>query len=651
MAVTLSLFAGAGAQFLDNNGKILSGGLIYTYSAGTTTPLATYTSILGTTTHPNPIVLDAAGRIPGGELWLTTGLGYKFVTKDSNNVLIGTYDNIPSSAQPPIINNASGIAYELGTNVTAGSFVIGQLYVITFVGSTNFQSIGASANQVGTYFIATGAGTGTGIAQISRTVQNVLQSLPSLADFDNQTNFNNYSNTLTNPINFAIKPQTTIRTLISKLDDTVSVLDFGAVGDGSTDDSVAFANAIATGKSIFVPKGTYKASFDLKYGQRIFGEGARNCTVLIPPDSATYVIRINAILGSKQHCQIENLSIENPNNVADCYGIFFSGTDVNQINDSHFVQNIFIYNFKYGIYVVGRLIISTFINVEVGKCTKGMYVLSDPAQYAFNLNQFIECRFYSCIQEGIKIQGYGAQTIHFLSCDIELNNSANVAGIAGAYIQNGEAVKFENCYFENNGQGVAVNTSTYANNSYGLHFSGERCFNCNVDTGWMVGSGIMLFLNATSGIIAGSLSNVRFTPESNGWDFVNDSKINAGYSSPFVVKSNNYWNGKFLNVPNATQLNPTAMQQNSSCVFMPGVVDIDLRTQNKFMVFNASGFNITTINNAIPGMELWVFNCGSGTVTIDASLMYGGAASSIAANVTKIYMVCAYPGYGKLIEM
>ena len=37
MSVTLSLFAGAGWQFFDNNGVPLAGGLIYTYAAGTTT--------------------------------------------------------------------------------------------------------------------------------------------------------------------------------------------------------------------------------------------------------------------------------------------------------------------------------------------------------------------------------------------------------------------------------------------------------------------------------------------------------------------------------------------------------------------------------------------------------------------------------------
>lgn len=44
MGVSLSMYAGAGAQFFDNNGNPLAGGLIYTYAAGTTTPAATYTS-------------------------------------------------------------------------------------------------------------------------------------------------------------------------------------------------------------------------------------------------------------------------------------------------------------------------------------------------------------------------------------------------------------------------------------------------------------------------------------------------------------------------------------------------------------------------------------------------------------------------------
>ena len=42
--VYISAFGGVGTQFFDNNGVILSGGKIYSYEAGTTTPAITYTS-------------------------------------------------------------------------------------------------------------------------------------------------------------------------------------------------------------------------------------------------------------------------------------------------------------------------------------------------------------------------------------------------------------------------------------------------------------------------------------------------------------------------------------------------------------------------------------------------------------------------------
>lgn len=94
MAVYLSSLAGAGAQFLDNNGDILSGGKIYTYAAGTTTPATTYTSSSGVTQNSFPIILDSAGR-PSEEIWLDQAQTYRFDVADSNDVLIRSYDNIP----------------------------------------------------------------------------------------------------------------------------------------------------------------------------------------------------------------------------------------------------------------------------------------------------------------------------------------------------------------------------------------------------------------------------------------------------------------------------------------------------------------------------------------------------------------------------
>ena len=92
MSVNLSPI-GNSEQFFDNNGIPLSGGLLYAYQAGSSTPLATYTTISGTVANANPIVLNASGRLDN-EIWLTYGYFYKFVLKDASGNLLGTYDNI-----------------------------------------------------------------------------------------------------------------------------------------------------------------------------------------------------------------------------------------------------------------------------------------------------------------------------------------------------------------------------------------------------------------------------------------------------------------------------------------------------------------------------------------------------------------------------
>lgn len=93
--VFLSPIGGAAWQFLDNNGNPLSGGKLYTYAAGTTTPAVTYTTSDGNVFHSNPIILNSAGRISAsGEVWLAASEDYKFVVKTSEDVLLGTYDNV-----------------------------------------------------------------------------------------------------------------------------------------------------------------------------------------------------------------------------------------------------------------------------------------------------------------------------------------------------------------------------------------------------------------------------------------------------------------------------------------------------------------------------------------------------------------------------
>lgn len=185
-AVNLSPLAGAGWQFFDSSGTVLSGGLIYTYQAGTTTPQTTYTSSTGSVANTNPIVLDSSGRTPE-EVWLVNGQSYKFVVKTAANVTIKTCDDING------INDYANVLVLLAntSNTSLGDALIGFK-----------QSYGNTAypNAVG-------------------------------------------------------------RTVHQKLQEFVSVKDFGAVGDGVTNDWAAIqdANDAAASQNValYFPAGVY----------------------------------------------------------------------------------------------------------------------------------------------------------------------------------------------------------------------------------------------------------------------------------------------------------------------------------------------------------------------------------------------------------
>lgn len=77
-------------QFLDSNGVPVAGGSLYSYAAGTSTPLATYPSQDEGAANANPLVLDANGI---GDVWLGAS-AYKLVLKDSGGSTLWTRDNV-----------------------------------------------------------------------------------------------------------------------------------------------------------------------------------------------------------------------------------------------------------------------------------------------------------------------------------------------------------------------------------------------------------------------------------------------------------------------------------------------------------------------------------------------------------------------------
>ena len=312
MAVNLSPLGGVGAQFFDSNGNPLSGGMIYTYAAGTNTPQATYTSSAGTIQHSNPIVLDAAGRVPTGEIWLTDGVAYKFVIQTSAAVLVGTYDNIVGI-------NSNFVAFTLQQEIqtaTAGQTVF-TLATMQYQPGTNSLSVFVDGvNQYGPgaqyAYVETDSDTVTFVSGLHVGASVKFTTAASVSS--------NYADaaqvTYDPPFTGAVATN-----VEAKLAQTISVKDFGAVGDGVTDDTDAFIAAIGTGTvNVYVPAGTYLvSSIVLQSWTTLYGEGY--ASIIKSDGSSNHTITGTHV----QHCTIRDLRILGNSGKTNLCGIYMNG--------------------------------------------------------------------------------------------------------------------------------------------------------------------------------------------------------------------------------------------------------------------------------------------------------------------------------------
>jgi len=149
-------------QFESAAGVPLSGGKLYTYTAGTTTPLATFTDVTGATTNPNPVILNSRGE---ASIWLGSA-NYKFKLTDANDVEIWTVDYIsaPTSAISPVLSG----------NVSIDSDTPGPALKITQTGTGEVLRVQDSTDPDSTPFVIDNAGNLTCSGSVSFLPRGVI---------------------------------------------------------------------------------------------------------------------------------------------------------------------------------------------------------------------------------------------------------------------------------------------------------------------------------------------------------------------------------------------------------------------------------------------------------------------------------------------
>lgn len=161
------------SAFLNNNGQPLAGGQLFSYQAGTVTPLATYTDSTGLTQNANPTILNARGE---ASVWIPPNIAYKFVLQDSFGTQIWSVDQVNNSQLVTLYGGVdTGIANAYVLNFTANfSAYQDGIVLYWFPSHTNTGASTINVNGLGVVNITnqdgSAIGSGTLIANQSATI-------------------------------------------------------------------------------------------------------------------------------------------------------------------------------------------------------------------------------------------------------------------------------------------------------------------------------------------------------------------------------------------------------------------------------------------------------------------------------------------------
>lgn len=290
-------------RFYDNNNNPLVGGQLFTYQAGTTTPQATYTDSTGSTSNPNPVIMNARGEAP---VWLSPTQSYKLVLCDAAGNIIWTCDNVTSPAPVAVGNmtdeKGSGgtVGFAAGVDFTAGTTTSLTLST-NYYSASNLWVAFDGAEQGGDSFTLSGK-TLTFNAPIPVGVNKVYVKGGSSLSVGTPGN-----GTI---VDASVAAGTK---LFNRITDIIDVKDFGALGNGTHDDTTSIQNAInfvssLGGGDLYFPAGSYLTGALTMY-PNIQIRGVGPATQFVPNAANVTVFSMTQVSATAVNSAFRNLQI------------------------------------------------------------------------------------------------------------------------------------------------------------------------------------------------------------------------------------------------------------------------------------------------------------------------------------------------------
>jgi hypothetical protein len=455
----MQILPNAKSQFIDSAGQPLASGTVGFYFPGTLNPKATFQDSAGTIANTNPVQLDSRGQ---AIIW---GNGiYRQIVKDASGVTI--WDQITEDPNAGLTGDLTDNLFVAGTNFTPGTTT--QLTLTTAPGSVQnmwvyFDGTYQADNQlslsgttltfnspipVGVTLVTVKIGTtiaigtpGTGAVTDASVAANAGINSTKLAYIEGDAG-------------------SLSRTVQSKLRERISVKDFGAKGDGITDDSAAFQVALNTAISqnsrLVIPSGCYiigtplVAQFSNVSGglndhgrrPRIEGDGSEDTLLFYTGASASPVLSVIGAGDFVDLMTVKGFRINRPFATPAGVGLLVSTTIHGVIED------IAITGFDTGLQLTD---VNSMKLVKVSLSGNNLGFLAQQGTVTPpNLIEWDSCAFDSNIKSaGTSLLG---TVVAFRNCSFEGNGNGTAATLTLTY--NGgtgcAASSFYNNYFEGN---------------------------------------------------------------------------------------------------------------------------------------------------------------------------------------------------------